>query len=299
MSTLLDLFDQKFRPVVLRGKKPKTVIDYRAAIRSFGNFLGRDATVDDLDDVTVSAFLDDYAQSGVSPRTVNNKMCYIRRFWDWLAKKRFVEEFPELMRLTEAQPMPKAWTADELKQLFDAIAKEDLPVGKYPGPLWWRTLHLFLLETGARIGETLAVRWDHYHEESGVLNVPAEIRKGGFKRATYTLRDHVRIPLKWMRTIDPDAELMFGQGWTASTLYNRYDRVLMRSGLPIIRQNKFHKCRRTYATLIELAGMDATAALMHTSRRTTENSYLDESQLAAVRKVYHVPLPAVISGGVV
>jgi hypothetical protein len=57
--------------------------------------------------------------------------------------------------------------------------------------------------------------------------------------------------------------------------------LLKFAGLPYEpHKSGLQKLRRSFATLIEAGGGDATAALMHTARKVTEQSYLDTRLIA-------------------
>ena len=66
------------------------------------------------------------------------------------------------------------------------------------------------------------------------------------------------------------------------SFYNHYKRLLKLAGLPYEKQRSgLQKVRRTFASFIEAAGGNATAALAHTARSVTEKSYLDPRLIAA------------------
>ena len=54
-----------------------------------------------------------------------------------------------------------------------------------------------------------------------------------------------------------------------------YKRLFERAGVPRPKGKSSHLLRSTHATLLELAGGDATKSLGHASRETTIKSYLD------------------------
>jgi integrase len=69
--------------------------------------------------------------------------------------------------------------------------------------------------------------------------------------------------------------LLFPWPYSPSTLYNHYSRLLRRAGLPDDRKSKPQRMRRSFASHLEAAGGNATAALKHSSRKVTERAYLD------------------------
>ena len=56
--TLRELFDEKYKPLRLRGRSQNTVRLYGCTIRSFSKYLRTEARLSDLTDLTVSGFLE-------------------------------------------------------------------------------------------------------------------------------------------------------------------------------------------------------------------------------------------------
>jgi integrase len=208
-----------------------------------------------------------------SPQTVNGIRDYLCAFWNWCARKRIVEQFPDVDALPQPPVDTRAWTLGELDRLFQACQPE-AQVAKIPGWLWWTALHLFFWDTGERTGATLAAQWADYDQQAGRLFIAGALRKAG-KPATYTLKEPTREKLRLMRELDPAATLVFEMSFTLATFYNRYERILKRAGLPTGRRNKPQKMRRSFASHLEAAGGNATEALQHSARSVTEKSYLD------------------------
>ena len=70
--------------------------------------------------------------------------------------------------------------------------------------------------------------------------------------------------------------MIFEFGGTSPTFYRHYKKLLKLAGLPYVpHKSGLQKVRRTFASHIEANGGNATAALAHTARRTTEKSYID------------------------
>ncbi len=68
---LIDLFERQYRPHRLRSGSDKTLTNWRGALRRFDRFLGCEATITDLDDLTVNRFAESRRDT-VGPATVNS-----------------------------------------------------------------------------------------------------------------------------------------------------------------------------------------------------------------------------------
>lgn len=73
----------------------------------------------------------------------------------------------------------------------------------------------------------------------------------------------------------PRGEVIFAGFGCVETFYLHYAKLLGRAGLPTTRRFKPQCLRRTFASYLERVGGDATAALQHSSRKVTQQSYLD------------------------
>lgn len=282
LVTLRQLFEKQFAPIKLRGRQPDTFRLYRLTIKMFGDYLGRDATIEDLNDLTVAEFLLWYEDrpSVKSAKTVNNRRQNLQTLWEFAARKGLTPTFPDIQRLPEPEIVPKARTIEELQGLLSHIDTDPSirQVGRIPGWLYWRTLHLWWFYTGERSGATLMLEWEMLDLETGVAQVPARIRKGKVKAKRYELPPHVAEQLKMMRALDSVSKLVFGAfKFNKSTWYNRYSAILKKAGLPADRLSKGHMMRRTHGTHLEIAGGDAQESLGH-SRPETTKRYIDPEQ---------------------
>ncbi len=107
---------------------------------------------------------------------------------------------------------------------------------------------------------------------------------------SYQLRKPMIERLRELRNRST-GKLVFPADWSVGTFYNRYAAILKRAGLPVSRQFKTQALRRSFASFVEAAGGNATEAMAHTHRRTTERSYIDPT--IAVRKSASQLLPEI------
>jgi integrase len=251
-----------------------TLNQYAWAIARFSKFLGRPALLDDLTDETVGRWLRSMRDEGLAVPTINGYLAKVKAFWNWCAKKRYVDKFPTLQDMPTPRRIPRAWTIAQMRQLLAACDKMKGAVAGARASLWWRAFVTVCFDTGERSGALLALRWEHFDADRGQLESPAEIRKGGKKAMLYRLRPEAVEALEAIRL--PEREVIFAWDRSLATFYTGYRRLLKHAKLPWeSHRSGPQKVRRTFATFVEAGGGDATQALDHTSRRVTVNSYLD------------------------
>jgi integrase len=279
-DTLESIVLHEYLPCNPSVRAAGTKFQHHQSVKKFSLYLGHPATLDDLTDDNMVGFMQSAIDAGLSIHTANGQMAKVRALWTWLAKRRRVEKFPTVKKLKTPERVPDAWRVDDIQALIDACAKMRGEVDGIPSPLWWRTLYLVAFDSGERTGALLAMEWQHIDLEVGSIVLPAEIRKGGNKAAYYQLRPATIAELRRLRAavlkVDRDRAEVFKFSKDHNVFYNRQRQLLRLAGIPYVKgRSGLQKVRRTFASYIEKAGGDATAALMHSSRATTLQSYID------------------------
>lgn len=267
------------RYALLRELKPHTIGLYGMLWGRFERFLGRPATVADLDDVVVARYLrwraETIAYAGRLPSiaTVRKDRTMIAAVWTYAARKRWAAEFPELprIRVPEKLPIGRAYTADDVSALIRAAKRRIGKVGGLPSKWWWPTLLYAAVCTGCRFTELTSLRWGQVDLERRRLLLLASTRKGATRdlersitpQLAEMLAEHRRGPndLVWpwdRRTRSQWASL----------------RVLCESAG--VKYRGFHGLRRTAASFAALKGgrSAATALLDHYDPRL-QRVYVD------------------------
>lgn len=266
----------------LRIRSQQTRDQYHIAMKSFKTFLGHEPMLADLDDDIVTGWKGSLANAGgLSPVTINERVGRVITLWTWLAKKKVVEQFPFVPRLKEPKRAPRAWTQSEMQRIFEAATKVSYPIGPNKGSDWWPALLKTLWDTGARIGEILACKWSWLEWQSGILSVPAEVRKGAERDMVYTLGFDTLEALTRIRS--QAHELIFHWPWTYNSVWTKYKAIVKAAGLPNDRNCGFHKIRRTVASYVQAAGHDACMILRHSTPAVTIESYLDPAIVGTSR----------------
>lgn len=269
---LTDAFENLFVPLRGRSRSASTLKSYRHSIRAFSDHLGRDATLADLDDLTVARFLQAYSD-GRSPATIERHRVTLLGLWRWLIRRGLVEKWPDIAPTPVPLRIPEAWSREQIERLFATI--DNLPgmIGTVRACDWWSCLHWIAWDTGERIGAIVSLEHADVCARSKTVRFRAESRKGG--RADM-LAQVSSETLQKIRTVKSQANSPLVLPWPYSRnyLWYRYDQVLRAAGLPANRRSKFHRLRRSVASHLEANGHDATAALGHASRKVTQR-YLD------------------------
>lgn len=291
MTSLRSWIFDKYLPVNLTVRNPRTRENYRYALAAFAAFLGREPELSDLTDETVAAFINwMHLDRGMAETTVNGYAAKLRAFWEWAARKKHVDQFPTVTRIPVPERMPAAWREDELVKIFNACRMQRGYIGDVPAWRWWFTIHAWWWSTGERIGATLAMRVEHLRLDQGIAALPAGIRKGRCKGAVHHLWPEL---VEMFRQILPPhtkpREIVFewDDHHDRGTFYNRYKAMLRRVGLPTNRYRMPHAMRVSHASWLDLMGGDATKSLGHADRATTDKSYLDKTLAPApARKLF-------------
>lgn len=271
--------DQYFR-VRMQLRSEKTRIQYRLALNNFAELLARPALLSDLTDDNLAALCHSLIDDDLSPFTINERIGRIKSLWNWAAKRGMVATFPTLERLPTEDKIPRAWSADELRRLFDSCAQEQGTVDGIPAASWWLALHSWLWCTSERKGATFAMRWPMIDLAGMTAALPGSIRKGRKPRC-YDLWPECVSMLRAIQL--PRRDLVFPWPMNDGTYYNHYSRILRRAELPVGREFKTHCMRVSHASWREASGGNASQDLGHASRETTVRHYLDPRVVKSVQ----------------
>lgn len=257
-------------------RSERTQIKYVRAVRWFGEMLKRPATTDDLSDELIGALAKWLKTTrNQCPRTSNSSLESLCCLWKWAASKRLAEGWPTIQAEKTPQREPKAFTQGEFQKLVEAARRARGSIGGLPASVFWLMAFQLVLNTGARASELLAFRWEWIEWETGWLRVPAEVRKGGRKDAVYAL---------WPETLafldkhkEPQGVILDGDGRGVHFFYYEWKKLLVDAGMPNSRYTKTQCLRRTFATVIDLNGGNASEALGHDNPALAARFYLDRT----------------------
>jgi integrase len=271
-KTLAQFYLQYYQPLRLVGRSQRTDTLYKYTIANFGRYLGHAPTLADLTDQRVGGLLQWMSSRGLAPHSLAKEYDQLLAMWRFACRKNLVREYPTLPRPNRPDRVPIAWMPDELHRLFASLDTLPGKVGTVSAAAFWRALLLTLYDTGERIAAIMQLEWQHFDFNRRYVRIPAEFRKGKHRDKVSKLRPETVTAIKAIQT--GAYTLVFEWPMAASSLWKFFGVVLKRAGLPHDRKSKFHRMRRTVASLYESAGGDAMKLLDHSSRCVTAK-YLD------------------------
>ena len=269
---LFDFFTDVYRTRRLLGKSDNTSRLYTLSIRSFGRTIGKNPTLDDLTEENLAKHMQRVLDDGRSRATANKDRAQLLALWRLASKMNLVDTWPDVPQVSEPERIPTAWLAEELDQLLQAAQRQPGDFCRVPRSAWWRSLILLCLDTAERIGAVSLARWDWMHDQW--FTVPAEARKGKTRDRSYRLSPSTIESIDSVRAANAPGPKIFPWPYCKMYLWTLYKKLLVEAGLPTTRRDKFHRLRRTTASAVHAAGLDAQEALDHQYRRTTQR-YLD------------------------
>jgi integrase len=274
--SLEDLFE---RYALLRQLKPKTILLYAMLWERFDEFLGRRATLADLDDVVVSRYLKWRAETPrwrgrlPSAASVRKDRVMLAAVWTYAARKRWVRDFPELPRIKVPKKLPfgRAYTADDVAQLIRTAKRRIGKTGGLPSRWWWSTLIYTAACTGERFSALTSTRWAQVDLERCRIVFLAETRKGGTRDIERVITtDLARMLGEYRR---PPQDLVWPWDRKSRSQWASL-RVLCRSAK--VEYRGFHGLRRTAASYAALRGGSAAAThILDHSDPTLQRVYVD------------------------
>jgi len=267
----LDAFlETVYVPLRLRGRSPESVRLLRHAITQFSKWLGRPALLDDLDDLVVSQWLTKMAEKK-SPNSVARERSGILALWNLAQGRGLVKLRPTVAPELVPHHVPRAFTADELGRLAAAARHAGGWVGPVPARVFFPALIAVGLESGERINAILST--PRHCWQRPTLTVPARVRKGRAQERVYELSPEACDLVDAVSRHDGPTVFWWIASGTA--LRKRWKTITRWAGLGDGRDVQFHALRRSTASHLAAAGLDATAFLGHSSDRITRRSYLD------------------------
>lgn len=252
----------------LRGISDRTVVIYEGTLRRLAEFLDHEPTLDDLDEIVIAKFLAHRVRTASPGSAAKDRAC-IRALWEFCARRKLTEKWPEVRTITVPERVPRAWLLDEFERLLAACSEEYGDVVGVPAKLWFRAILLTAYWTGERIGALLALQFDDVSEDAILFR--AEARKGRREDIYRPIPPECYQAIEAIRT---NRRIVFDWDRSYTLIWGRLGKICRRAGLPNDRMSKFHRVRKTSASYYEAGGGDAQQLLAHKNRGTTKR-YLD------------------------
>lgn len=285
---LREFFEAVYVPRRLRQRNANTLRMYAILFRHLQRFLRRAPLLSDLNEDTLSRFLDHFGHYHV-PRGSNKLLAQLMALARFAVLKGMLPTIPDLLPVPEPKRIPQAYTLTQAQALLAAAGECRGEICGIPAPLFWTAFFRVGIECGFRVGALFKILRRNVDLEQRTIFVPAESQKQyADQRLRFSKRTLAAIRAIWY----PERKCLFPWNLDPSSRYNHLDRILRRAGLPLGRLNKFQKLRRTCASLGKRYGADATAQLGHSSEEVTRRWYLDTSdfvQTADVLPEFQLP----------
>lgn len=272
-GTLIDFFKRVYIPLKLRARSSNTKRLYGNTLKNFSEFFGGEPSLRSLDDDTVTGFMSWHIERGNTADTANKEAGQILALWRFACRKGYLSIWPDVEMMMTPRRVPQAWMLSELHRLIDAAEREQGMLGKFRAQIWWRALLTVIYFTGERISAVRSLTWNMVDLENGWVIMRAETRKGQRSDKAFPLPPDAIHTLRLIYQ-SGSAEVFPWPYKNLEYIYYKYNKILVRAGLPTDRRSKFHRIRRTTASYFKAAGGDPTELLDHADPRTTKK-YLD------------------------
>jgi integrase len=267
----------------LKMKAPElsetTLSNYKFATGKFLEFLG-DASKADIVSVTRRHLVEfrNFLSEFNGPRTVNTRLLAIKLLFHNAKRDGYLiddpAEFVESVRVTEKDNKREAFTIPEIKTLLAQADPE------------WRSMILFGLYTGQRIGDICLLSWDHIDLERDEIRF---IAKKTQKKIMIPIAPPLRAHIESMPSSDipgaplhPKAFSQYSDPGRMTLVNTEFGRLLMKAGLREFKPyNKytgtggkgkirgrvkthrlsFHSLRHTAVSMLKDAGVPQAAVM--------------------------------------
>lgn len=260
----------------IKGLAPKTIKAYSQSLYTFYNWLGKE--IDGATKLDIANYISSMSKRGVSKVSVNNHIRNLRAYYNWLFDNDYICKNPMAkVRQIKVQREPVLFLQDEdIQSLLKAI-----DLSKYH-EYRDKVVLLLLLDTGMRIGETLAITLDNVNFSNNSIYLPWQTTKGKKARTVFfslTLRKLLKLWLKHRDIYVTNSPYLFPCSHGEILSVNAFERNLRRYSARVGIEGVTPKVfRNNFAKRFLMAGGDIytlSRILGHSSVTVTEKAYLD------------------------
>lgn len=262
--------------------EPETVRQYRVTAERLELWAGERVMLTDLNELMVSAFLRDYATSGVRPATVRSKRTQIMALWRSAADEYLCEPPARRVRSARVPWEPRdCWTLDEVRRLVRAASwlprrfKNGIPRSE-----WFDLAIRVAWDSGLRWGDQIRLRTDDIHGNVVVVAQHKTRRPVCGRLSPSTLAILAESLRRYPR------EYVTPWGSSHETFNDQVRRLVVKAG---VRTGTWKWLRRGSATDVEIQEPGKGLAARHLGHapgsRVAEINYLNPKVIAA-----HVPI---------
>lgn len=264
----------------LRQLSGRTVTIYGHTIDRFADFLGRDPLLADLTDVEIAKFLSWRLETphgrGIPRRTtVAKDRTQLLALASLAFRKRLIDQDVVLPPFRAAGRLPRGYLVEDIERLVDYCGSLRGQVGGLPASWWWQTLLMWCWESGCRIGETTALRWDCVDLAERRVLLRAETRK--LKTRDIERRVSPELAQMLSEHQRPDDSLVWPWEGCHTYLWNRLQTHCKRAG---VTPRGFHGLRKAAASYYAQAGGNPVDLLDHSDGGALYQKHYRDSRIA-------------------
>ena len=277
-----------------RGVSDKTLTTYEQSLREFNNFLfeytgGTEASIENLPEEGVRAFLVELDKRHNERRTVRKKLSSIRSFAKYLVKFEFINrDFTSFISTPKAtKPIPAFIEEAGINKLFEIVPKE-------PVEFRDKAIIELLYGTGMRVSELCNLSDQDIDYESRLVTVLGKRRKQRvipvIERAIEAVKDYLKVRDE---IATPKGSNLFISSNGKRILPASVYRVVAKKIREVsdVERKGPHTLRHSFATHLLNHGADLEAVrqlLGHESLSTTQiYTHLSVEQLKKIYKNAH------------
>lgn len=254
------------RYALVRSLAASSTYQLGRTISLFGEFLHQPATTSDLTPETANNWLASL-EATHSQRTIAGHRTNLLGLWRFLAEEGTVEAPRQIRRVRRPDPMPVAWTLDELRQLL-AVAESapgEFPDGT-PFRIYWPATIRTAYETGLRRSDLWILRREQIRGDGSIV-----LRQ---HKTGHTHQPRVgKKTLDLLRQIRHDPPLAW-QTANVRQWYVEWDRLVAAAG---IRPGALQQLRRTGATHLAIDHPEAVQRFLGHRTAAMQRHYVDLS----------------------
>ncbi|WP_043929821.1 tyrosine-type recombinase/integrase [Bacillus sp. EB01] len=268
---------------VKKGLKERTVREHKVHFDYFKSYLKNSgiqvANVNDVTDMICAGYWEflrnkvkwsDHRrigsklkneEKGLSQTTINIRTRTLKAQFNYYKKKGYILDNPwQEFNLRHEDATPRYWSKSELFRLLDAINADSFEGERD------RALYLFLLDTGARIGETLQLNEWNFDLNEGEVHFPAQITKNGHPRTSPLGKDTVTLLQRlFKRNSEVSPKTSYGAFITGNGTRITYagvrDNLVRYAKKAKLDHAHFHQFRHSFAVHYTLNGGDEVSLM--------------------------------------
>ncbi len=268
-----------------------SVFKYNDSINKFLSITGN-IFIGDLGNADFDAFIIKMKANGASGSRISNVISAMKKFLHYLKDKQIIKLKVDMDKIRKPKIQKKETnylTDDEIKMLINTIGN-DLHDGEAIRKIRMMLLVIFLLQTGARIGEALSIKIAAIDRID--LEIPI-IGKGNKPRNLFISEDILYWVDKYLAIRKSSSEYLFvtlngTHVWKQTDVGRSFRYYKNRSG--IMKHFTLHTLRHTSATQLAIKGAPMNVIqkiLGHSKLETTVKFYIGAADNSMAKKLMH------------